>query len=136
MLIRFRRAPIWMLINLAGMGVYLRLASEIWAVPGEEGLPGGPGDPFYWFFVLLPFLFVYLTINLIALYAIIKRTRKTGNISSLCTWITVAVLWIATNTYDNHRLFRNICPADREYFVDGVCVSSPNTLGKSDRTPE
>jgi ABC-type Na+ efflux pump permease subunit len=111
MTLYFRRAPIWIVLNLIGMGTYLRLGSELWTVPGDEGLPGGPGDPFYWFFLMLPILLVYLVFNLISLSAIIERVRQTGRLNSLYVWLTIAMFWIVTFRYDNLRSFRVICPA-------------------------
>jgi len=136
MTILFRRAPVWILVNLIGMGVYLRLASEIWVRPGDEGLPGGPGDPFYWTLCLLPFLAFCLAFNLLAPYVILKCTPKTRKLSSVGIWSAIAMLWIVTNTYDNHRAFRIICPAERQYLVDGECVASVPAASSSYRTPE
>jgi uncharacterized membrane protein YhaH (DUF805 family) len=110
MTLRSRRAPIWIVLNLIGMGIYLQLGSALWTIPGEEGLPGGPGDPLYWFFLLLPILLGYLVFNLAALCAIIRRVRQTGNPASLYVWAAIAVIWIVTFRYDNLRSFRVICP--------------------------
>lgn len=110
MALRFRRAPIWIVLNLIGMAAYLRLGSDIWTVPGDEGLPGGSGDAFYWFFRMLPVLLVYLPFNLIALSAIIERLRQTGRLNSLYIWLAIAILWIVTYRYDSLRAFRVICP--------------------------
>ncbi len=121
---RFRRAPLWIVLNLAGMLIYLWLASDLWTVPGEEGLPGGPGDAFYWVLMLAPILLIFLTVNLLALYAIIRKTRRTGRLSSLGVWVIVAGLWMITNGYDNHRSFRIICPANQDLLINGVCQKS------------
>lgn len=79
MTLYFRRAPIWIVLNLMGMATYLWLGSDLWTIPGDEGLPGGPGDAFYWFFLMLPVLLAYLVFNLISLSAIIERVRQQGD---------------------------------------------------------
>jgi len=108
---RFRRLTPWLLLNLIGMGVYLQLASTLWTVSGDEGLPGGPGDAFYWFVVLAPILLVYLTINVLSLFAIAKRVRSTGSLATLIIWMSIAALWIVVVGYDHFRSLRAICPA-------------------------
>lgn len=110
MTLHFRRAPIWIVLNLIGMAMYLRLGSDLWTIPSDERLLGGPGDAFYWFFLMLPVLLAYLVFNLISLSAIIERVRQTGRLNALYIWLAIAVLWIVTFRYDNLRSFRAICP--------------------------
>jgi hypothetical protein len=110
MTLHFRRAPIWTVLNLIGMGTYLRLGLGLWTMPGDEGLPGGPGDAIYWFLFMLPVLLAYLAFNLMALSAIIQRVRQTGRLNSLYIWLAIAILWIVSFRYDNLRSFRAICP--------------------------
>lgn len=110
MTLYFRRAPIWIVLNFIGMATYLRLGSALWTIPGDEGLPGGPGDAFYWFFLMIPVLLAYLVFDLISLSAIIKRVRQTGQLNSLYIWLAIAIVWIVTIRYDNLRSFRVICP--------------------------
>ena len=108
--LHFRRTPIWIVLNLIGMATYLRLGLDFWTIPGDKGLPGGPGNAFYWFFLMLPVLLAYLVINLISLSAIIERVRQTGRLNALYIWLAIAVLWIVTFRYDRLRCFRVICP--------------------------
>jgi len=110
MTLHFRRVPIWILLNLIGMATYLRLGSDLWTLPGDEGLPGGPGDALYWFFLMLPLLLAYLVFNIISLSAIIERVRQAKRLTSLYIWLAIAILWIVTFRYDNLRSFRVICP--------------------------
>jgi len=105
-----RRSTAWTILNLLGMAVFLRLASELWVLPGEDNLPGGPGDAFYWFFVLVPVLLGYLTLNLIALVVIVKRARETRAKMRIYVWGSVAILWLMVFRYDNIRSFRDIAP--------------------------
>jgi hypothetical protein len=110
MTLHFRRASIWIALNLIGMAAYLRLGSDLWTNLGDEGPPGGPGDAFYWFFLMVPVLLAYLVFNLISLSAIVERVRQTGRLKSLYIWVAIAPLWIVTFRYDNLRSFRVICP--------------------------
>ena len=93
---------LWVILNIAGMATYLKLASRIWVLPGEETMPGSPGDAFYWAFLLVPVLATFLLVNAIAL-AIAPGARV-----AVAVWLTVAVLWVGTVAYDHHRSARYI----------------------------
>jgi hypothetical protein len=84
-----RRSLIWVILNLVGMLTFLRLAAELWVLPGEEGLPGGPGDPFYWFFLLVPFQLIFLAVNFCALYVIVKHRSEPNIKKRVCLWSLV-----------------------------------------------
>jgi uncharacterized membrane protein YhaH (DUF805 family) len=101
-------AKLWVLLNLAGVVAYLWLASTLWVQPGEEGEPGGPGDAFYWLFVLVPILGGSLAVNMIALAVIVRRLANRGNKSGLFVWLAVAFLWLAVVAYDHHKSVRVI----------------------------
>ena len=105
----FRRAHIWIAINLIGMAAYLRLGSDLWTIPGDEGLPGGPGDAMYWCIVVAPVLLAYAVFNLISLSAIVDRVLLTGRLKSLYIWLAIVAFWVLTFRYDNLRSFRIIC---------------------------
>ena len=99
------------------MGVYLWLAASLWVRPGEEGEPGGPGDAFYWLFLLVPILVSYLAINVVALVAIVRRLMLSGRgWSALALWLVAAALWAGTVAYDHHRSVRYI---DAQYTSAG-----------------
>ena len=66
----------------------------MWVRPGEEGMPGGPGDAFYCLLVLVPVLVVFAVLNSIALTAIVRRPRTLGRRLALALWLAVAVLWV------------------------------------------
>lgn len=105
-----RRSLIWLILNLVGILTFLRLAAELWVLPGEEGLPGGPGDPFYWFFLLVPFQLIFLAVNFYVLYVIVKHRSEPSIKKRVCLWIAVSILWIIVAAYDHHRGFREIDP--------------------------
>lgn len=79
----FRRAHIWNAIKLIGMAAYLRLGSALWTIPGDKGLPGGPGDAMYGVVFIVPVLLAYAAFNLISLSAIVDRVLQTGRLKSL-----------------------------------------------------
>jgi hypothetical protein len=106
MTLLFNRSTLWPAINFAGMALYLYLASDLWVYPGKGGEPGGPGDAFYWLFILVPILVAYSAINLVALITIVRRIRSTKNTRPLVFWLVIAVFWVVTVIYDHHRAFR------------------------------
>lgn len=83
------------------MALYLLLASRIWPIDGEEGTPGGPGDAFYVFFVLWPFLLIILVMHVISFFRIIRTAEKRR--SALLAWIIVAALWGGVLLIDQAR---------------------------------
>ena len=99
-----------MIFNIAGMALYLWLASSLWVRPGEEGTPGGPGDAFYWLFVIVPILGAYFLIDLAALLVILFQRRGHALKKALILWGTVAALWGIVVAFDHHKGFRNIDP--------------------------
>ena len=99
---------IWMIFNIAGMALYLWLASSLWVRPGEEGTPGGPGDAFYWLFLLVPTLGAFLLIDLAALLVILFQRRGQALKKALILWGTIAALWSIVVAFDHHKGFRNI----------------------------
>jgi len=107
---RFPLRRLWFIANLAGMAFYLVLASKLWVSPGEEGLPGGPGDAFYWAFFLVPILGVFLVGDFSALIVILYQRRGAFLRSGLRDWLIVAGLWVTVVAYDHHRAFRHIAP--------------------------
>lgn len=104
----FRRSFQWVLLNVVGMVAYLKLASALWVLPGEEGTPGGPGDAFYWLFLLAPVLFAFAAFNAVALFFIMRRVRASAGKAALFIWFAVAGLWVATVVFDHLKSFRVI----------------------------
>lgn len=96
------RAFIWLLLNFAGIAVYLRAASVLWPAPEDQGFPGGPGDAFYWVLTVFPLWLVFLFTNVTALVHL-WRTRKRSPKSRVTAWLLVAMIWLVALGYDSHR---------------------------------
>jgi len=112
--ILLRRSSLWVVLNITGAAAYLKLASALWVVPGEEGTPGGPGDAFYWLFLLVPILAAFAVFNSVALVFIVRRLQASGSKVALGIWLAVAALWVGTVALDHHKSFRTI---DAKYGV-------------------
>lgn len=109
-----RRSFWWVLANIAGMLAYLKLASALWVLLGEEGTPGGPGDAFYWLFLLAPVLAAFFLFNSAVLFVIACHIRAERSKASLAVWFAVAGLWVGTVAYDHHKSYRVI---DAQYGI-------------------
>lgn len=103
-----RRRTLWLAANALGVAVYLKMASALWVVPGEEGMPGGPGDAFYWLFFVVPVLAAFLLVNSVALVVIARRFRASGRCVALAIWLAVALLWAGAVVIDYQRSVRFI----------------------------
>lgn len=98
----------WLAANIAGMVVYLYAASRLWVQPGEEGMPGGPGDAFYWLMFLVPILGAFLVFNSLALLSIVRGRAVTPIRAALLLWLVVATLWGGTLAVNHVRSVRYI----------------------------
>lgn len=114
---RLRLSLFWAALNVAGIGFYVHFGMALWVRPGEEGLPGGPGDAFYWFLTQVPIAVFFLLLNFAALIAILMRMRRTREPSPLYLWLAIAVIWLVAVAYDHHKAYRVISP---EYSVSGA----------------
>jgi len=120
-----RRWWVWAGFNVAGMAMYLWLASDLWVRPGEEGLPGGPGDAFYWFFVMLPILAGFLILEAATLLYIVIKVPRPVRRAVVILWLVVVGLWGATLAYDHHRGVRAIDAKYARSVPDPFCPALP-----------
>jgi uncharacterized membrane protein YozB (DUF420 family) len=100
------RLTAWAIVNVTGMGLYLLLASRLWPVKGEENTPGGPGDAFYYIFILVPILLFFAAINMAELYRIVRHGSEKR--IAVFIWTTVLCLWIAIFLVGHIQGVRNI----------------------------
>lgn len=112
-----RRSSWWVLANIAGILAYLKLASALWVQPGEEGTPGGPGDAFYWLFLIVPVLVAFLVFNSAVLFVIARRIRAGRTKASLAVWFAFAGLWVGAVAYDHHKSYNVI---DAQYGIKAL----------------
>lgn len=75
----FRKRWLWASLNVAGMVLVLKVGSALWVPPGEEGMPGGPGDAFSFFFAVVPILVAFLLLDVAALAWILVIERGAMN---------------------------------------------------------
>lgn len=101
----------WTAINFVGMAAYLWAASILWVRPGEEGTPGGPGDAFYWLFVLVPILIGFAVINLVALASVLREALRSHRLWPFVPWVIMIALWSALLAFEHYKSFRVIDPA-------------------------
>lgn len=101
----------WIAINIVGMAAYLWAASALWVRPGEEGTPGGPGDAFYWLFILVPIMVCFAVINLAALISVLREAFRNRRFWPILAWLIVMALWSALLVFDRFKSLRVIDPA-------------------------
>ncbi|MBX3735491.1 MAG: hypothetical protein KF715_02280 [Candidatus Didemnitutus sp.] len=113
-------------LNLLGIIIYLRLASELWPSTSELGSPGGTGDAFWWAFCLLPFLAFFVVANVIALALLVWKLRSRERVVAIGVWALIATLWVLANAYDNYRATR---------YVDANFVSASDRASRGRKMP-
>ena len=96
----------WPALNLAGMALYLRLASTLWPFPGEENLPGAAGDAFFWFLEIVPLLVVAIFGNVGAFVFVIRNRKRRDGLTNALVWAVVAALWLSVVIYGEERAVR------------------------------
>jgi len=101
---------VWAALNAAGIGLYIHFGMALWVQPGEEGMPGGPGDAFYWILTQVPIAAFFLLLNMAALALILLRLRRTRDPSTLYLWLAMAAVWLVAVAYDHHKAYRVISP--------------------------
>lgn len=98
-----RKRWLWASLNLAGMILFLKVGSALWVQPGEEGMPGGPGDAVSFFLTAVPILVAFLLLDLAALAWILVRTPRADRPRVMAVWVAVAALWCGVVAFDHHR---------------------------------
>ncbi len=87
-------------LNIAGLMIYLTLASALWAPLGDQSLPIGAGTPIVWGLTALPVLILFLCINFVWLDLIVLRTHEERNWRHLLVWLVVMLIWFGVNRFD------------------------------------
>ena len=119
----------WLIANVVGIIAFLLLGSALWVSPSEEGTPGGPGDGFYFFFLLVPILLSFSVVNLIALIVATRRAIRLRTFIPVLLALSVLLAWAAAVSFDRYKSLRGsqstafLSPPSR---ADGVLASQPN----------
>ena len=87
--------------NLAGVVLYLRVASMTWAIPAERaaGIASVTSEPFIWALGVLPIWGVFLVADVA--WAVLRRRRSLR--SNLVLALTILVIWVAAFAVDYSR---------------------------------
>ena len=85
-----RKTLNWATLNLTGLAIYARIKLPL--TPEDGGAPG-PGDGFYFLFAMLPILLAFLTMNLAALFAIVRAKPSSRKRIALALWWGMAIAW-------------------------------------------
>jgi hypothetical protein len=103
----------WLFGNLGGIAVWTYVASAIWPWPPYEHCDFAPGDPWYFFVIVVPLLGLALVVHIAVLIASIVRGRRTHNWTMLVAVLVTASIWTGAATYDHYRGQRYVtdeCP--------------------------
>jgi YD repeat-containing protein len=78
------------IVNVLGAITYLIAASRVWAIPEEHGQVPISGEPFVWFFSVVPIFIVFFFANLSwGAYICFKKRWRSGYI-----WLMVVAVWL------------------------------------------
>ena len=126
-----RLFPFWIVFNAVSAALYVYFGMALWVQPGEEGLPGGPGDAFYWVLTQVPVLLVVSIVNFAALLVLVQRSGKVVVRQAARRWLLVAIAWVAVIAYDHAHTYRNINPEYVSVAEKISGVTEPRLAAKS-----
>jgi hypothetical protein len=90
------------LINLVGIGAFLRLASESWIEPELVEISGASGGAaFVWFLHAVPVLLIFTLGNAAWLFLALRRESASRRRQSAGLAALMLVLWLAAALFDN-----------------------------------
>ena len=101
---------LWLVANIGGMALYLHLASELWVKPGTEGQPGGSGDAFYWFLMLVPIIWFFALLDAIVVVLAIWKMKSIWRLTIITLCLGMFVSWRLVIRYDHSRSLRVVDP--------------------------
>jgi len=101
------RAYAWLFANLAGVGLYLVSSSALWPEPQDVGFPTGPGEAFYWLFMVAPVLLASLVGNVVVLVHLFRTCNRAPR-ARFGAWVLVALVWVAVNSYSTQRSMHDV----------------------------
>jgi uncharacterized membrane protein YedE/YeeE len=96
----------WFIGNACAIALWLLVASQIWPWPPYEHCDFAPGDPSYFFFLVLPLLVVAAVVQLSGLIAGIVRCARHKGAPLLVAALVTTLAWGAASAYDFYRAHR------------------------------
>jgi hypothetical protein len=90
----------WIAGNLGAIAAWIYVASRIWPWPPYEHCDCAPGDPWYFFLLVLPPLAVATIIQIAALITSIIRGRRTRRWALLTAVLVTTGAWIGAAAID------------------------------------
>jgi len=103
----------WVIANLLGIAAWLYIASRIWPWPPYVHCDFAPGDPFYFFGLVVPLFVVAAIVQIVALIVVTARAIRTRRKLMFLAVLLSAVAWTGAAAYDMHRGHRYVtddCP--------------------------
>ena len=98
--VRFQIA--WVIFNLIGIGLFLKIASLSWIEPELANEPGASaGDAFVWFLTAVPLLALFALGHLIAACAALTKSWRGRKAQPGLILLPTIALWIGAAWFDN-----------------------------------
>ncbi|SRR5258708_35343956 len=83
-------------LNLIGAIVYVRLASQSWAIPQERGLHSQTAEPFIWFMSVMPIFTIFFLVDVVWGAVILGRRQwRRGYL-----WLLTVLIWLVAAVID------------------------------------
>jgi hypothetical protein len=93
----------WVLINFAGILLYIGLASRNWSQENVPIILRDDEDLIRWLEFCLPPLVLATIFNTVYLFLIVRRIGHVGSWKPLISWTLMVAFWIGALKYDRYR---------------------------------
>jgi hypothetical protein len=94
---------LWVIGNPCAIGLWIVVAAQIWPRPPYEHCDFAPGDPAYFFLLVVPLFALALIANAGGLIWTTIRGFKTRRWVSMCAVALTCVAWMGAGAYDHAR---------------------------------
>lgn len=99
---RTRFALIWIAFNLAGVAVFLAVASDYWVEPEVADIPGASiGNAFGWFLYAVPILGACVLANLLWLMRAVRNEPVARWWWPVLLFVAMLGCWVVAYLFDN-----------------------------------
>jgi hypothetical protein len=79
-----------LIVNIAGVFVYVSRASHGWVIPEEQGMIPIVGEPYVWFAAIAPVVALFVVVNAAWTWLIIARGQRRQRLFLVLT----AAVWL------------------------------------------